>query len=119
MAPLTKSPFAKIIGVCNTVMYFLSPFVAIYAVMLILASSVGMIHGQSSTEMRIEKLESDSVDQKISLDHRLTVLETTLKDIQDSSTWFKISTGGTGLLILKAVLEILTPKLPKGPSQDE
>lgn len=118
MAPIVKRMYRRFIEACYTAMYLLSPIVAIYATMLIMSASLGMIHGQS-TEIRLEKLEADAIDQRVSLDHRLTILETTLKDIQDSSTWFKISTGGTGMLLIKAVIEILGAKKSKGRDDDE
>ena len=110
---------AKITRPILRIMWLLSPFALIYGTMLVISASVGLLHGQPNNELRIEKLESESINTRIDIDHRLTILETTLHDLQDSSIWFRVSTGGTGLLIVKAAVELLTLKKSKETSDEE
>jgi len=55
-------------------------------------------------ERRINSMES------LNLDHRLTVIETLLLDLQNSSTWSRFTMGGTGLLIAERVVAALRRK---------
>lgn len=50
------------------------------------------------------------VIEDLKIDHRLTVIETLLRDLDSSSTWFRVSTGGTGALLAKAVYDQMTRK---------
>lgn len=100
------------------VMRLLSPMVLVFGTMLVIACSYSLVHAQS-IETRIESLEKESFSTKLDVDHRLTVLETLLKDLQESTTWFKISTGGTGLLIIKASLEVLGVRNKAREQEDE
>lgn len=100
------------------VMRLLSPVVLVFGTMLVIACSYSLVRAQS-LEIKIEALERESFSTKLDVDHRLTVLETLLKDLQESTTWFKISTGGTGLLIIKASLEVLGVRNKAREQEDE
>ncbi len=41
---------------------------------------------------------------QLQLDRRLTVLETNQQESKDNALWYKLTSGGTGLLILEAAL---------------
>jgi hypothetical protein len=76
-----------------------------YGVMLILIGMIMPIKAQQHSTERVEELgrRIDDLD-ALHLDHRLTVIETTLTDMVNNFTWYRISTGGTGLLLAEAVV---------------
>jgi len=83
-------------------------FVAIYAVMLMLSSVFIPLKAQhpsptitQESAVDIER-RLDTID-RMNLDHRLTIIETTLTDMVSNFTWYRISSGGTGLLLAEAV----------------
>lgn len=80
--------------------------VGAYAVMLMLFSLFSpIVHAQhvietitpSELERRLNVLDA------LNLDHRVTVIETTLQDLINSIGWYKLTSGGTGLLLMEAV----------------
>ncbi len=77
--------------------------VGAYAVMLTMFSVfTPVIHAQHvipSTEVdrRLDEIE------KLNLDHRVTIIETTLQDLVSNFSWYRVTSGGTGLLLMEAV----------------
>lgn len=90
-----------------------APFVAIYAVCLILLPWA-QLHAQrqdyyqsysdNDVSRRVENIE------KLNIDRRVTVLETIEQDAKDNSIWYKGSSVGTGILLLEAVFRIIARK---------
>lgn len=79
--------------------------VGAYAVMLMLFSLFGpVVHAQHVTDITPSELERRlNVLDALNLDHRVTVMETTLQDLINSIGWYKLTSGGTGLLLMEAV----------------
>jgi len=91
-------------------------FVMLYAFVLVLSSLLVPIHAQRSVvpppTVQYDDLERRMGDlDKLNLDHRLTVIETTMADMLSNSTWYRISSGGTGLLLAEAVVRHAKKKL--------
>lgn len=103
------------------IFYLLSPIVAVYGVFLLIAALVPNVHAQDDykrmqrdlQEERLERIEAAANGSDKNFDHRLTILEQIIKDMQENSTWFKLNMGGTGLLIVKASLEMLSTRKSK------
>lgn len=88
-----------------------APFVAVYAVCLILLPWASLHAQQSQVQVldyelthRVERIE------KLDLDHRLTVIETNEQDAKDNALWYKLSSGGTGILLLDAIMRYLNKR---------
>lgn len=48
------------------------------------------------------------------LDRRLTVIETTLRNVEGSAVWNQLTMGGVGLLLARAVIDILARRRQNG-----
>ncbi len=81
-------------------------FVGAYAVMLTMFSVFTPVHAQRLNEPLISPSEVnrrlDDIE-KLNLDHRLTITETTLQELVSNFSWYRVTSGGTGLLLMEAV----------------
>ncbi len=92
--------------------------VTVYAGMLIcLPVVVYVAHAQQAD--RIQRLldQKDDIERRIreleslNLDHRLTVIETLLRDQENNGRWMLLSSGGVGLLLAEAVFRTTKKRL--------
>src|SRR6202140_1384029 len=89
-----------------------SPFIAVYAVCLILLPCAPL-HAQRTEVQIFDGAElghrMDTIE-RLNLDRRVTILETIAQDAKDNSIWYKGSSVGTGILLLEAVFRFLARK---------
>lgn len=75
--------------------------ISCYGILLIFIGLPLHVFGQENAhddlERRVTAIESQN------LEHRMTVMETTLVDLQNSALWMRMNMAGTGLLIAEAV----------------
>ena len=83
-------------------------FVMSYGIGLIFFGLPFRIWGQPTSHDDIERRVSMIEGQN--LEHRLTVMETTMMDLQNSAFWTRLNMGGTGLLIAEAVTRTVRKK---------
>lgn len=97
-SPRIKNPFI------NSLKDMFHLLVGAYAVMLILFSAFTpiaraqkVIQVPTDVDRRLDEIE------KLNLDHRVTIIETTLQDLVSNFSWYRVTSGGTGLLLAEAV----------------
>lgn len=80
-----------------------------YGIILVCCGISFSLYGQSKDDLerRVTKLEDQN------LEHRVTVMETILADLQNSALWQRLNMGGTGLLIAEAVTRTVKRKVAK------
>lgn len=86
-----------------------TPVVAVYAVCLILLPWAPLRAQRTESGPVFSDDLSRRVDniEKLNIERRLTVLETIEQDAKDNSLWYKLSSGGTGILLLEAIARFL------------
>jgi len=84
-----------------------------YAVVLLWG--VFAVQAQSSPQLQELQHRVTSLEE-LQLDHRLTVIETILRDLQSSSLWHQLTMGGTGLLLGERAIAVLRRK--KGEEEE-
>ncbi len=85
---------------------------AVYAVCLILLPWAPLHAQRTETQIFVDPELTHRVEriEKLDLDHRLTVIETNEQDAKDNAIWYKLSSGGTGILLLDAIFRFLNKR---------
>ena len=85
-----------------------------YAAVLVFFGFTVHAWGQPLANYQREELERRvSILESQNLEHRVTVMETILIDLQSNAVWLRFNMGGTGLLIAEAVTRTVRRRINK------
>ena len=112
---MTNTTVSKINRVLNCgVVRFLHKLlllmVGTYGVLLVFFSVSLSLVGQSQQSREDDLTRRVAVLEGQNLEHRVTVMETILSQLQDNIIWVRLNMGGTGLLIAEAVTRQMTKR---------